>query len=1708
MALCDGDSLFDLTEYCIRELWVTALPVALVAAICLSSVLGHILPKPKLFGWLDNPLKTHLTVEEAEALHLDSDSEVPGRDEAEVEGGDRKAGTSRWTTLLFVGVGSIQFLIWTSMTLHRFLNISLPAPATRGIAFNAAMALAWGYTAMRPISRTTITAPLDLLTFYLLFAIGGVVKVGELLYAKSLGWEWETWNADMVFELANLGVVMVLLWIILGMPLEVPSSRVDEKRIGEDISPEDYTTLSEWITFSWVYPLIKKFTTFRHPTLVKRLIAANSLDIILDFFMTAMSVLMNYSGPFFLKKILDLIDIKNPTTEQKMSAYIYAFLAFICALLKGEADLLHLWFSRRASTRVRSELMAAIYDKALKRKDFSGIVNKDNTNEDVKAKPNEPKAGADIGKIVNLMASDADQISFFVAATWFMYGAPFEIIIASAFLYQLMGLSAFAGLIALVLGWPINRYITNRIHQITRGSAVAKDKRMGVVAEMIAAIKPIKFFAWEDHWISRVMKAREEELRWMVKGRLNSVNFQLLWSLAPVAVSVIAFLVYVYQGNELTVGTAFTAIALFTMVKRPLNVVPIAIFQVARIGVAVKRIAVYLEEEEVDDQVSSLKAQASFPNPSLSHPHGDQDQDEDSGLGIINGTFKWNEIGDEVKTAGTKGIVSTEVSQGNGKGKTLPLLQSQHGHGSSSTTMTITVTKSTTTDTGAHGLDVESTITASTLVREGTSELEAGKISGDAEEKFELRGISVVFPEGKLTVVAGPTASGKTALLTALLGELTTLSGCILLPKNLSKVDENGYTHSISYAAQTPWLQHQTIKENILFGSPYDEDRYRETVVCCALIPDFEALEDGDETEIGMRGVSLSGGQKARVALARAVYSRTKYVLLDDPLSAVDSHTARFLFERLFCGPLFESRTVVLVTHHLELVLPGTYYLVRMLNGRIDTQGTIVDLTAQGILEHIKHDAEAEADVKVADAGGTEKSPADKAAVEDETKKSPRKLVEDEHRETGGVKWHVYDVYLRACSYSIWAVVFLIIIATQILGFAEKLWIKTWGEAYGSGPPLGMILHSSLSSTVSGAGEISEGHSSFMLASQNPLQVPISNNTGTIDGVLHHVVSPLTEGFLGTSYDLPNAKEHPMFFVVVYAVIGFATALAGILLTLVVYTAGLRASRIIFKRLLETVVRAPFRFHDTTPQGRLLNRFGKDLETVDSKLYLSIQSVVGSLLAFFASVLTVAVFFPIFLIPASVLGFVYYFSAVSYLKTGRDLRRMEANFRSPIFSDFGEILDGIVTVRAFAAEKRFLDGIHKKIDKTTQMLYMYWMANRWLSMTYDVLGATAVLITMILSIATLHDGAGLAGICITSAMTFTTSTYWACRGWTDFELDLNSVERVVEYLDLPQEPPTRIAGHEVPAYWPSTSRNDSLISVENLVVKYAPDLPPVLQNVSFTLRAGERVGLLGRTGSGKSTLSMSLLRFVDPTEGRIIIDGIDISTIGLYDLRSRLTFIPQDATLFSGTLRENIDPFNEHTDAECLDVLRRVQIIGDNTSASGSHEQTPIPSRPQSVNNASVTLTVAEHPSTSSSSSHTERESKVVITLDSQVSAGGTNFSQGQRQLVAMARAVLRRSSIIILDEATSSIDFKTDAKIQQTIREEFTDSLLLTVAHRIRTVIDYDRLIVLDKGQVAELDTPWNLIRKEGGIFRQMCLKSGAYSELYALAEATAEGA
>ncbi|KAH9018832.1 ATP-binding cassette transporter [Lactarius hengduanensis] len=853
--------------------------------------------------------------------------------------------------------------------------------------------------------------------------------------------------------------------------------------------------------------------------------------------------------------------------------------------------------------------------------------------------------------------------------------------------------------------------------------------------------------------------------------------------------------------------------------------------------------------------------------------------------------------------------------------------------------------------------------------------------SSTPKTKFMLMDLNIVFPKGELSLVCGKLGSGKTLLLLALLGEVDVLTGQVLCPQTppdaiasfvgvVPSPDEWVIDGICAYVPQSAWLRNASIKENILFNLPYVEERYQRTLEVCALVNDLKILEDGDESEIGERGVNLSGGQKARVSLARAVYSRASTLFLDDVLSAVDAHTAHHLYFECLKGDLMRGRTVILVSHHVQLCAPGASYIVALENGR--SSGVIHRLAQSGASESlVRYEAEAvveqaieemplqteKNDTKVDSPSSTktqsEDSPsgAETPIVDAEPspkKKGPRKLVEEETRAVGRIGRPVWETYFKACGqYPYWlmfAVSFLFAAASPV---AENGWLSYWSGA-------------------------SQGD-----------RVPRS----------------------------------PMFYIGVYAAISL------ILTTVRWYILYVLCSSHSTAELLETVLFANIRFHDTVSRGRLLNRFGKDFEGIDSSLSDNFgRSTVNGLSVTTTFITLSIVGGPQFFLVILVIGSLYWNDSVT---------------RSPLYSIYGETISGVTIIRAFGASSKFLRDMLKCVDTNTNPFYWMWGVNRWLTIRLNLLSAVIVGLVAFVSILTPTIDAALAGFILAFASTVTNDV---------------ALERVKEYSDLEIEPPEFVEPRP-PVSWPSNGE----VECDNLVIRYAPELPDVLHNLNFSVKPGEKVGILGRTGSGKSTLALSFFRFVEATEGRIVIDGIDISKIGLTDLRSKLTIIPQDPTILSGTLRSTLDVFDEYQDAEIYEALRRVHLI-----PSGDDE-------PQKD---SVNINVFRD-------------------LDSPVSEGGENFSTGEKQLLCMARAILKRSKVLVMDEVRD-VDYATDELISQTIRHEFAESTILTIAHRLRTVIDYNRVMLLEDGRIVEVDSPTVLLSNPNSKFYSLCKATG----------------
>ncbi|KAJ3358533.1 hypothetical protein GGF32_000311, partial [Allomyces javanicus] len=813
------------------------------------------------------------------------------------------------------------------------------------------------------------------------------------------------------------------------------------------------------------------------------------------------------------------------------------------------------------------------------------------------------------------------------------------------------------------------------------------------------------------------------------------------------------------------------------------------------------------------------------------------------------------------------------------------------------------------------------------------------------------------FARGSVTAVVGRVGAGKTALLDAILGEVyqTSTSG---------RVTVRG---TVAYASQKAWIQNASLRDNILFGLPYDEKKYLRVTEACALKPDLAMLVNGDETLIGDKGINLSGGQRARLNCARALYADAEIVLLDDPLSAVDAHVDRHLFDAWFNAEsgLLRGKTVVLVTHAVHH-LPDVDRIVAVQDGKIAEVGTYVELMARedGVVADLvreymakrRNDDEEETSGSATDEGD-EKKRAEKtqSSTPVTSAKGNGKKVEnnEETKESGSVGWSVYISYLRTCGwFNVVAAAMFSCIANSMMVF-ETIWLGMWGQA------------------------AMEGHADFG------------------------------------------------FYIGIYAVISIVFAI-GIFASLstALAVAGFNGSRGTFSKVLHSVMRAPGWFFDVTPAGRILNRMASDQDKVDLQVPLNIMQFAFLLIYVFAVLVNVVIASPWFVLIALPIGALFVWIERLYLNVSREVQRLFQISLSPVFQHVTETLDGLPVIRGgYHHANRFEHMALDKIDHSGQAWYASICTTRWLYVQVELVGNLIMGLIALLAVLVKDANAALMGSALSQAFVLVSVFSQVLISYGNLENALVSVERINEYMQLPAEAPEETTAVALDAKWPV----DGSIDIDDYSTTYREGLDPVLKHVSVHVRAGERVGIVGRTGAGKSSLTLALFRIIEATSGRITIDGLDIAQLGLQDLRTRLTILPQDPIIFHASVRDNLDPTGANDDAAVWRALDSAGLADFIRELEGQ--------------------------------------------LDAPLTAA--SMSVGQSQLLCLARALLRKTKILVLDEATASVDPQTDEIVQKTIRREFAGCTILTIAHRVATVMDYDKILTLDHGKVVEFDSP-----------------------------------
>ncbi|XP_029718005.2 ATP-binding cassette sub-family C member 4-like [Aedes albopictus] len=837
------------------------------------------------------------------------------------------------------------------------------------------------------------------------------------------------------------------------------------------------------------------------------------------------------------------------------------------------------------------------------------------------------------------------------------------------------------------------------------------------------------------------------------------------------------------------------------------------------------------------------------------------------------------------------------------------------------------------------------------------------------ESGFQMKVDDWKVNKGKTWAIVGQIGSGKSSLLSLLMKEL--------LPKEGS-VKVSG---TVSYCSQKPWVFEGTVRDNIVFIEPFDENRYNEVVRVCALQRDLMLWPNSDQTVVGERGVSLSGGQKARVNLARAIYRRADIYLLDDPLSAVDAHVGKHIYEECIQGYLAE-KICVLVTHQLQY-LSGMDRIMIMDKGEVQ---------ASGSYDQVRHYFKDIAQAKNSEEDIAEEPIESDHLLEENGHGGLPKAKVEENQNDGTIGFRVYKDFLKSVNNGLFVVlVGLLLVAWQTSStgtdYFLKIWVN-WEEKF-SGTP---------------------------------------DATWTTDD---HIL--LYSGLIALTLLL--------------SVNSFAF-----------FEMCLQASLNLHASLYRGISRATMFFFNTNSSGRVINRFSKDIGLIDASLPVVMIDSLYFFLELAGIIVIVALANYWLLVPTAIMAALFYALRYIFLETARNVKRVEAITRSPIFAHTNATVEGLTTVRAFNAQRQMLELFDAHQDLNSSASFLFGAITRgfafWLDLICALYIAAVVFSFPVLGTEIVSGNVGLA---ITQVLNLIGMCNWGLRQTAELENQMTSVERVLEYSRLEEEKDTTKPVVEIPKNWPTMGG----IEFRSVTLRYGPHAEPVLKDLSFTIRAKERIGIVGRTGAGKSSIIQALFRLApidcgvsskdDTTTtevGTIRIDGIDTGSVPLRHLRAAISIIPQEPVIFSGSVRSNLDPFGAGDDGRLWAALEQVNLKDVVANCVGG--------------------------------------------LDAKMVEGGANFSVGQRQLICLARAILRDSRILILDEATASVDPETDRLIQSTIRNQFRECTILTIAHRLHTIMDSDRVLVMDAGRLVEFDSPSNLLRLPGGYFRKLFDETG----------------
>ena len=1294
----------------------------------------------------------------------------------------------------------------------------------------------------------------------------------------------------------------------------------------------DSKHFNDEISYIWDtkgYKNIKKYA------LIKCIFRANIKMIFLVFFLTLIKAGTNYLSIILIKIFIDYFDEEASKSSFFYNLPLWALgLIFIGSqVLGGILDVQNSMLQGIFGNRAQFQLSVFVYHKGLKcsQSSFSQRATE--------------------GEIINFVQFDAGKFNWMLIRSPSLLLHPIQIIAYSYLVYAFFGKAFIPGILVILLFCYFG-YLTSRFyHHFQFKMLRKKDIRMKSTTEIFDNIKILKLYNWEKNFTKKILINRKEEMDRMFYVLLIFILTWFLFTACPCILSCLTLGLYQKFNSNISIGTMLIGLSLFSRLQEPINQLPCVLSDFVEAAVSLTRIEDYIKQPDI---IESNIHQSEY------------DINSDYAIKIENGNFSWG-----VKQHEKKNDKKDEKKDENIENEKNMIEENKNEEDPNAHRNTENKINDLNTPlvTNSERTTLEDRKTAKEpgeIIKDGC------KIQIPIPEGIQydvtLKNINFIVKPGEVLGVIGEVGSGKSSLLQAMLNCLILLN-----PKECDGIHIKG---KIGYVSQIPWIQNETIKNNILFFKEYNKAKYEEVLEKCQLKYDLDILEGGDLTEIGEKGVNLSGGQKVRVSLARAVYSDPDIYLLDDPISALDANIGKKVMNDLIINYL-KNKTRIIVTHALQY-LKYMDKVIYMKNGRIEWSGTYEELKNQEFFNTMKK-------LSKLNESRREKEKKERK-MSDENKKTSLsgneivKIIKDEDEEVGSVKLAVYLNYSKYMGGTFFLLaIFLIGLFMQANNGGGDLWIAFWSS---------------------------------------PKNQDISKN---------------------------DSKSKWVFFYV-YCGLSISSVVFCLIYTGLLAFGHLRLSRYLHRDMILHLVKAPINlFHDTIPRGQIYNRLTKDLDTCLFNYY-SLKGTIDCLLRCISSFILCALYDIYSLIYMPFILVFGYLITKFFLRGSRPLTRIEAISRSPILNTLSETLPGFASIKAFKVEKNYLAKFYKRINDCFNINICIRGSNMWLQEMFKLF---SIFYLVFLVVRTCIDEdlqtAQSVGIMFTYSVILQDNLGWcfACFGFT--ENNMICMERCKKYTEIKGEKPSIIKSKDSQLEkekWPQNGK----IQFENYSVRYRPNTEIVLKNLNFTVNPGEKVGIVGRTGSGKSTICLCLFRILEPYKGTIYIDEQDITKIGLDILRKNLTIIPQDPCLMEGTLKYNIDPFSTIDNEEILTVLKKIGF------------------------------------------EYTESDD---IILDRKIEQNGTNLSVGEKQLICICRAILRKTKIIVMDEATANIDMTTEEKIQKALEYALENSTVITVAHRIKTIINYDKILVLNNGEIAEYDSPTNLIKNEKSLFYQLYSKS-----------------